>query len=121
MQVFDFKIKVSWTTFSDVFEKHFWLVLFIMIIAISLSFYTIGHCIKDNNSFDLPTSLVTVLLSLVGLSIPDQNPRRLSLRILVITTCIGSAVILWGFQAGIVSVLTAEVIDYPIKSLQVLS
>ena len=90
-----------------------------MIIVISLSFYIIGYCIKDNNSFDLSTSLVTVLLSLVGLSIPDQNPQRLSLRILVITTCIGSAVILWGFQAGIVSVLTAEVIDYPIKSLQV--
>ena len=90
-----------------------------MVIVLSLSFYIIGYCIRDI-SYDLPTSIVTVLLSLVALSIPYQNPRRLSLRILVITTCIGSAVILWGFQAGIVSVLTAEVIDYPIKSLQVL-
>ncbi len=40
-------------------------------------------------------------------------------RILVISTCIGAAVVLWGFQAGIVSVLTVELVDYPIKSLKV--
>jgi len=50
---------------------------------------------------------------------PSQNPKRCSLKTLVISTCIGAAVVLWGFQAGIVSVLTVEVVNYPIKSLKV--
>jgi hypothetical protein len=38
---------------------------------------------------------------------------------LLISICVTAAVIFWGFQAGVVSVLTVEVVDYPIKTLKV--
>ena len=44
---------------------------------------------------------------------------RLSLKILIFSTLMTSSVIFWGFQAGIVSALTVEFVDYPIKSLKV--
>jgi hypothetical protein len=76
----------------------------------------VSKACKDLN---ISTSIAMVYLALIGLSIPNVNPRKLSLRTLIITTCICAAVVLWGFQAGIVSVLTVEVIDLPIKSLKV--
>ena len=69
---------------------------------------------------DFPASLASVLWSLIGQSIAIDNPERLSLRILVISMLITSSVIFWGFQAGIVSVLTVDFVDYPIKSLKVI-
>jgi hypothetical protein len=92
---------VSWTTFTDVFEKYFWLVLAGMVIILSLAFYMESSCIKDGIKVDLPTSATTVLLSLIGLSIPISDPKRLSLRVLLISTCITAAVIFWGFQVSI--------------------
>ncbi len=68
---------------------------------------------------DFGTSSVTVLLAVIGLAIPLKTPKKLSMKILLFITCMAAAVILWGFQAGIVSVLTVEVVDYPIKSLKV--
>ena len=58
-------------------------------------------------------------LALIGQSIPVENATSLSIRSLIISTCFCAAVVLWGFQAGIVSVLTVEVTELPIKSLKV--
>jgi hypothetical protein len=111
---------VSWTTFTDVFEKFFWLVIAIMVLVLSISLYLESRWTNDETEkIDFPTSTTTVLLSLIGQSIPVSNPRRLSLRILLISICVTAAVIFWGFQAGVVSVLTVEVVDYPIKTLKV--
>jgi hypothetical protein len=41
------------------------------------------------------------------------------LKILLFSTLMTLAVIFWGFQAGVVSVLTVDVVDYPVKSLKV--
>ena len=60
-----------------------------------------------------------VYLALIGLSIPNVNPSKMSLRTLIVVTCICTAVVLWGFQAGITSVLTVDVADLPIKSIKV--
>ena len=62
---------------------------------------------------------MNTLLALIGQSIPIENATALSIRALIISTCLCAAVVLWGFQAGIVSVLTVEVTDLPIKSLKV--
>jgi hypothetical protein len=45
----------------------------------------------------------------------------LSVRILLISTCLTGALVMWGFNAGIVSVLTVETTAFPIRNLQVYS
>ena len=95
------------------------MVLFIacVILIISLSFQSIVY--KACKDLNILTSIAIVYLALIGLSIPNVNPSKLSLKTLIIATCICTAVVLWGFQAGIVSVLTVDVVDLPIKSLKV--
>ena len=109
---------VSLTTFNDVFEVSFWIVLLCVLLILALSFYLIGRFISRTIGFD--ASLATVLLALIGQSVPIER-TNLSVRTLVLTTCLTGAMILWGFNAGIVSVLTVENNVFPIKSIQVLS
>ncbi len=66
---------VSWTTFTDVFEKHFWLVIVGMIIILSLAFYIESSCIKDGIKVDLPTSgvnFINVLRTAFALVDPES-------------------------------------------------
>ncbi len=74
---------ISWTTFTDVFDLYFWIVLAVMTIVLSLAFYLSSFCLKDETRIELTTSTVTVLLALIGQSIPIENPRRLSMRFLL--------------------------------------
>ena len=110
---------VSWSTFPDVYDARFWLLLLITVVVLVTALYFGSILAKDAARIGLLTSVATVYLSLIGQNIPITGARRVSLRILLLSTCVCTAVVLWGFQAGIVSVLTVEVIDLPIKSLQV--
>ena len=53
---------VSWFTFSDVFEKHFWLVLVFMIFVLSLAFYLGSSLAQNEEKIDIGTSAVTGIL-----------------------------------------------------------
>jgi hypothetical protein len=107
---------VSLTTFNDVFEVSFWIVLLCVLLILALGFYLIGQVLSVTIGLD--SSLATVLLALIGQSGPIER-TNMSVRTLVLTTCLTGAMVLWGFNAGIVSVLTVENNIFPIKSLQV--
>ena len=53
----------------------------------------------------------------MSLSIPVEA-KRLPSRCLVFTTCLFGAFIFWTYNAGLVSHLTVDKIEWPIKSLQ---
>ena len=63
-------------------------------------------------------SLATVFYSFIGLDIPI-NPIKTSNRILVMSICLTGGLLFWSYSAGLVSVLTIEKFDYPIKSYYV--
>jgi hypothetical protein len=65
------------------------------------AFYFGSILAKDSQRIDIWTSLATVYLSLIGLSIPITPKGRLSLKILVLTTCVCAAIVLWGFQVSV--------------------
>jgi hypothetical protein len=50
---------VSLTTFLNVFEKYFWLVLLFMILALSLAFYLGSGAVRNEEKIDIGTSTVT--------------------------------------------------------------
>jgi hypothetical protein len=62
------------------------------------AFYFGSIIAQDSQRIHFGTSVATVYLSLIGLSIPITPKERLSLKILVLTTCVGAAIVLWGFQ-----------------------
>jgi len=84
-----------------------------------ISFYAAGHFIREETTIDFNSSSATVLLALIGQSIPIVA-KFLTVRILVISTCVTGALVLWGFQAGIVSVLTVDNKVFFIKTLKVI-
>ena len=63
-------------------------------------------------------SFTTTFFSILGLGIPSK-PRNGSGRILVLSICLTGAVVFWSYSAGLVSFLTVEKYEFPIKSLKV--
>jgi hypothetical protein len=63
-------------------------------------------------------SAETVFYSWIGKEIP-VNPTRTSGRIIIFSTCITGALLIWSYNAGLVSYLTVETIIFPITNLQV--
>ena len=59
---------LSWTTFIDVYEKFFWVVVVVLAVVLTVAIYLI----HDN----FMASLTLVAASLVGLSVPIEDPRR---------------------------------------------
>jgi hypothetical protein len=60
----------------------------------------------------------TVFFSFIAQQIP-REPKHVSGRILVISICFTGAVLFWSYSAGLVSFLTFEKYEYPIKTLAV--
>ncbi len=63
-------------------------------------------------------STSTVFYSFIGLDIPVE-PKQISGRILCLSICLTGAILFWSYSAGLVSFLTFEKYNFPIKSLQV--
>ena len=74
---------ISWTTFTDVFDFAFWSLL-LGIAFMLIAFYYINLCFSENDlhseRFGIP--IVSVLLTLVGMGIPELSDNW-STRILV--------------------------------------
>lgn len=64
---------VSWTTFSDVYDYKFWIVLLITLIVLVFAFYTGSRLANEMDTVGLGASVATVYLSLLGLALPSQN------------------------------------------------
>jgi hypothetical protein len=110
---------ISLTTFTDVFETTFWIVLSIVLVGLLISFNFVGRFVDQNvEQIRLDDSTATVLLAVVGQTVPIVG-KILSIRILLISTCLTGAFVIWGFNAGIVSVLTVENVAFPVKNFQV--
>jgi hypothetical protein len=63
-------------------------------------------------------SAESVFYSLIGKEIP-VNPIGITGRIIIISTCITGAILIWSYSAGLVSYLTVETIIYPVTNYQV--
>jgi hypothetical protein len=64
--------------------------------------------------------MATVFYSFIAQDISTE-PSSVSGRILVLSVCITGAVLFWSYSAGLVSFLTVEKYEYPIKTLNVSS
>jgi hypothetical protein len=73
---------------------------------------------EPNSSIGLVDSVATVFYSFIAQDIP-REPRSVSGRILVLSVCINGGVLFWSYSAGLVSFLTVEKYEYPIKTLNV--
>ena len=60
----------------------------------------------------------TIFYSFIGLAIP-LDPIKISHRILIISICLTGGLLFWSYSAGLVSFLTVEKFDYPVKSFNV--
>ena len=109
---------VSLTTFTNVFEIPFWIVLVVVLIGLFAAFCCFGRFVRNFEKIGFGDSAAAVYLALIGEAIPVTG-KVLSVRILVVCTCLTGALVSWGFNAGIVSVLTVDNSDFPIKTLKV--
>ena len=108
---------LSWTTFLAVFDHNFWIVLVAIVFSLSVIFFITYFFASVEDTADVGISLSTVLLAFVGLGI-TVNPRGLPGRILVLTVCLTGSIVWWAYNAGLVSHLTFDTINYPIGTLQ---
>ena len=112
------KRSFSWTTFVAVFADDYWIGLCSVTAGLSVVFFIIFLFINSETTIDAGTSVSTVCLSLVALEIP-VDPKKVPGRILVFTvTLIFGALNFWAYNAGLVSLLTAETLVFPIRSMK---
>ena len=67
---------------------------------------------------NLADSSATTFYSLLALNVPSE-PKNISTRILTLSICITGGILYWSYSAGLVSYLTVEKYDYPIKTFNV--
>ena len=107
---------VSWVTFLNVFDNLFWLTLLAITVALTLIFYIIFLFVNKEETITIGTSFATVYLSLMALSIPVEG-RRLPSRCLILSVSLTGALVYWAYNAGLVSLLTVEHFNLPVRSL----
>jgi hypothetical protein len=113
------KSSTVWTSFLDVFDKAFWVIVIFCALCLSIVCYITWISIENeppNNRFS--TSIALVLLSHIGLSL-SMSPKKVSTRISVLTVCTTGMVLFWVYNSGLTSFLTVEKVDLPIKTLEV--
>jgi hypothetical protein len=89
-------------------------------LAIKVLLLLIPFVQGPNSSIGLVDSMATVFYSFIAQDIPTE-PSSVSGRILVLSVCINGGVLFWSYSAGLVSFLTVEKYEYPIKTLNVSS
>ena len=109
---------LSWTTFSEVFDDLFMGSLMLEFITLSVIFFAIFYFVNNETTIGAGTSISTVFLCHLALTIP-VSPSRIPGRILVLTVCLSGALVFWSWNAGLISLLTAEIFTFPITSLKV--
>jgi hypothetical protein len=108
-----------WSSFIDVFDKMYWLIVAFCVICLSIVSYITWIYIENKSpNNELSTYIALVLLSHIGLSL-SLNPKKISTRISLLTVCMTGMVIFWVYNSGLTSVLTVEKLDMQIKSLEV--
>ena len=73
--------------------------------------------VNGETTINFGTSIATVFLSFMALEIPVE-PNRVPGRALVLTVCISGALVFWSYNAGLVSLLTVDNIQFPVKSMK---
>jgi hypothetical protein len=108
-----------WSSFIDVFDKIYWLIVALCAVCLLIVFYITWNYIENESAYNaFGTSITLVLLSHIGLSL-SLNPKKISTRISLLTVCMSGMVLLWIYNSGLTSVLTVDKVDMPIKSLEV--
>ncbi len=67
---------------------------------------------------EIAFSIEAVFFSLIGQNI-ENVPGGIHTRILLLSICFTGAIVYWSYCAGLVSFLTIEKYDFPIKSFPV--
>ncbi len=67
---------------------------------------------------DIAFSAEAIFCSLIGQGI-ELIPRRIYMKILILAICITGTIIYWSYCAGLVSTLTVENYEFPIKTFPV--
>ena len=67
---------------------------------------------------DITFSAEAIFCSLIGQGI-EIIPTRTYMRILLLSVCVTGAIVYWSYCAGLVSTLTVENYEYPIKAFPV--
>jgi hypothetical protein len=70
------------------------------------------------NLLDIAFSAEAIFFSLIGQGI-ELIPRRIYMKILLLSICVTGAIVYWSYCAGLVSTLTVENYEFPIKTFQV--
>ena len=73
---------------------------------------------EEDTTLSMADFMATVYYSFIGQGIPIR-PTGISHRILVLSICLTGGILFWSYSAGLVSFLTVEKFDYPIKSYRV--
>ena len=67
---------------------------------------------------DFVFSIEAVFFSLIGQGV-EIIPRTIYLKILLLSICVTGAIVYWSYCAGLVSTLTVENYEFPIKEFPV--
>ncbi len=113
------KSSTVWSSFTDVFDKKYWLIVTCCATCLSIICYITWVSIENEPPYcKLSTSIALVLLAHIGLSL-SLNPKKISTRIILLTACMTGMIIFWVYNSGLTSVLTVDKVDMQIKSLEV--
>ena len=72
----------------------------------------------ESTTLSMADFMSTVYYSFIGQGIPIQ-PTGISHRILVLSICLTGGILFWSYSAGLVSFLTVEKFNFPVKSYTV--
>eukprot|EP00094_Tigriopus_californicus_P013717 TCALIF_13274-PA protein Name:"Similar to KBP Probable glutamate receptor (Anas platyrhynchos)" AED:0.23 eAED:0.24 QI:0/0/0/0.25/1/1/4/0/354 len=107
----------AWTTFVDVFDNTFWTAMGVAFVITTLSLYVLFLFVNRETTIGFNTSLAISFLAFLALSVPT-SPRQVPGRILFLSVLVMGSLCFWSYNAGLVSLLTVEVITLPIQTLE---
>ena len=107
----------AWTTFAGVFDQHFWMATFSVLLSATLILYFVLVVSCPSNS---PSALDC--FGRVGTAFFTQGsyayPGTFSGRSATLTVLLTGALVLWCYNAGLTSTLTAVKTTFPIESME---
>ena len=73
---------------------------------------------ETKDDIEVADSCAIIFYALIAMDVPLE-PTKVSTRVLILSVCITGAFLFWSYSAGLVSFLTVDKFDFPIKSLHV--
>lgn len=107
----------AWTTFVDVFDNTFWTAMGIAFVITTLSLYILFLFVNRETTIGFNTSLAISFLAFLALSVPTA-PQQVPGRVLFLSVLVMGSLCFWSYNAGLVSLLTVEVVNLPIQTLE---